>query len=613
MKTLENFYQKKFKGNFKITIALVFGVVLSFLLSSCEEKTDVTGCDATYSNPVINFDHVDDEGRVYIPVSNWSDYPDQLFEAAPDLPACGQNTNSSRTWVDIYDALTDTRIYGFCALSQNEDLQDIWVLPGEDVDSVYIIINDRKCGKTYQSNTISFDGCSDLATPVIEFDHKDAEGRVYIPVTNWEDYPDEIFAAAPDLPACGQNANSSRTWVDIYDALTDTRIYGFCALSQNEDLQDIWVLPGEDVDSIYIIINDRKCGKTYQSNTISFNGCSDLATPVIEFDHKDAEGRVYIPVTNWEDYPDEIFAAAPDLPACGQNANSSRTWVDIYDAYTDTKIYGFCALGDNEELQDIWVLPGEDVDSVYIIINDRRCGKTYQSNTVPFYSCSDLATPEITFDNIDVDGRVYIPVTNWEDYPDEIFEAAPDLPACGQNTNSSRTWVDIYDADTDTRIYGFCALGDNEDLQGIWFSPGNTEGNVYIIINDRRCEKTYKSNTIAYGECVNTHPNPVIEYDHTDGDGRVYIPVTNWADYPNRMFREAPELPACGLNTSASRTWVDIYNADTDARIYGFCALGQNSNLQGIWFMPPAGNPPVYIIMHDRTCDTDYKSNTISY
>src|SRR5688500_14754715 len=35
-------------------------------------------------------------------------------------------------------------------------------------------------------------------------------------------------------------------------------------------------------------------------------------------------------VDNSAAYPDTMFAASPELPPCGQNAKSSRTWVDVY-------------------------------------------------------------------------------------------------------------------------------------------------------------------------------------------------------------------------------------------------------------------------------------------
>ena len=114
-------------------------------------------------------------------------------------------------------------------------------------------------------------------------------------------------------------------------------------------------------------------------------------------------------------------------------------------------------------------------------------------------------------------------------------------------------------------------------------------------------------------ECSKTYPNPEIKYDHTDAEGRVYIPVVNWSAFPNELFRQAPELPPCGANTNSSRAWVDIYNADNDTKIYGFCALSSNEGLKGIWFKPSTPNGKVYIIINDRACDKDYKSNTISF
>ncbi len=231
--------------------------------------------------------------------------------------------------------------------------------------------------------------------------------------------------------------------------------------------------------------------------------------------------------------------------------------------------------------------------------------------------CSKIyPNPIIKFDHKDAEGRIYIPVDNWAVYPNEMFRQAPDLPPCGTNINSSRTWVDIYNADTNAKIYGFCALNSNEGLTKIWFMPSAPRGRVYIIINDRACRKSYKSNIIPWGpkdDCTKTYPNPIIKFDHKDAAGRIYIPVGNWAVYPNEMFRQAPELPPCGANINSSRTWVDIYNADTNARIYGFCALNSNNGLTKIWFLPTAPKGRVYIILNDRACKKNYKSNVIAF
>ena len=87
-------------------------------------------------------------------------------------------------------------------------------------------------------------------------------------------------------------------------------------------------------------------------------------------------------------------------------------------------------------------------------------------------------------------------VDNKASYPAALFAAAPALPPCGANTNSSRTWVDIFDS-RGKRLYGFCALKSPGELNQIWF--GLEEGVVppsyiYIELNDRQTNTKYKSN-----------------------------------------------------------------------------------------------------------------------
>ena len=87
-------------------------------------------------------------------------------------------------------------------------------------------------------------------------------------------------------------------------------------------------------------------------------------------------------------------------------------------------------------------------------------------------------------------------VLNKDEYPAEMFAAAPGLPPCGSNTNSSRSWVDFFDSNG-RRLYGFCALGSPANLGKIWFAT--EEGTVppswiYIEIHDRQTNTKYKSN-----------------------------------------------------------------------------------------------------------------------
>lgn len=87
-------------------------------------------------------------------------------------------------------------------------------------------------------------------------------------------------------------------------------------------------------------------------------------------------------------------------------------------------------------------------------------------------------------------------VLNKDQYPPELFAAAPTLPPCGLNTNSSRSWVSFFD-EAGNPIYGFCALGDPTDLEKIWFAKeaGTVPPSwVYIEINDRQTNTIYRSN-----------------------------------------------------------------------------------------------------------------------
>lgn len=114
-------------------------------------------------------------------------------------------------------------------------------------------------------------------------------------------------------------------------------------------------------------------------------------------------------------------------------------------------------------------------------------------------------------------------------------------------------------------------------------------------------------------------PNPILyltgtEYYTTPAGSfvRYRYDVFNKDQYPAAMFAPAPGLPPCGSNTNSSRSWVDFFNARTNQRIYGFCALGSPNSLGSIWFAMPEGTVPpsyVYIVIRDRQTNTNYRSN----
>jgi hypothetical protein len=113
-------------------------------------------------------------------------------------------------------------------------------------------------------------------------------------------------------------------------------------------------------------------------------------------------------------------------------------------------------------------------------------------------------------------------------------------------------------------------------------------------------------------------PNPVLVFmgsEPYEANGKQWTrynyAVFNKEVYPNEMFAAAPNLPPCGNNTKASRTWVDVYE-QSGKRLYGFCALGKSESLGKLWFaierdaLPPSW---IYIEMNDRQTNTKYKSN----
>jgi len=113
-------------------------------------------------------------------------------------------------------------------------------------------------------------------------------------------------------------------------------------------------------------------------------------------------------------------------------------------------------------------------------------------------------------------------------------------------------------------------------------------------------------------------PNPVLYLTGEEpftASGKQWVrynyAVLNFADFPKELFAAAPDLPPCGTNTKAARTWVDVYDS-TGKRLQGFCALGKPGDLNTIWFaleqnvIPPSY---VYIELNDRQTNTKYKSN----
>ena len=117
-----------------------------------------------------------------------------------------------------------------------------------------------------------------------------------------------------------------------------------------------------------------------------------LPTPQLVFrgsDTYEANGfdfvRYQYDVANKASYPKALFATMADLPACGENAEASRTAVTIYDK-AGKKITEFCSLPGPEYLGSLWFAVAKDKSppsGVYIEITDRSTGKKSRSKVAP--------------------------------------------------------------------------------------------------------------------------------------------------------------------------------------------------------------------------------------
>jgi len=122
--------------------------------------------------------------------------------------------------------------------------------------------------------------------------------------------------------------------------------------------------------------------------------------------------------------------------------------------------------------------------------------------------------------------------------------------------------------------------------------------------------------------CDGNLPVPVLGYtgkdDGTGSTGEVFtyyhLDVLNKSVFPGSLFFTAPDLPPCGLNPNASRTWLEIF-ANSGRRLYGFCGLQSALQMGTIWFALPKGQQPpdgVYITLTDRRCGRAVASNSVT-
>ena len=94
--------------------------------------------------------------RAVFSVSNRNDFPNELFEPAPNLPPCGVNRMAWRAWV-YFLASNGQRLNGFCGGPSDPSLRSI-ALNGKvgspAPKGVTVVIVDRQTDRVYQSDVL---------------------------------------------------------------------------------------------------------------------------------------------------------------------------------------------------------------------------------------------------------------------------------------------------------------------------------------------------------------------------------------------------------------------------------------------------------------------------
>ena len=95
---------------------------------------------------------------------------------------------------------------------------------------------------------------------------------------------------------------------------------------------------------------------------------------------------------------------------------------------------------------------------------------------------------------------------------------------------------------------------------------------------------------------------------------RYKLTVANRRRYPDFLWQPSPNLPPCGKNENAARTWVEVFGSPGGKRLGGFCGLRASADLDRLWFPEPSGESApacVYIVMTDRQTGKKYNSHRV--
>lgn len=92
-----------------------------------------------------------------------------------------------------------------------------------------------------------------------------------------------------------------------------------------------------------------------------------------------------------------------------------------------------------------------------------------------------------------------------------------------------------------------------------------------------------------------------------------FFEIVNRDEFSDDLFVRTDELPPCGINPRASRTWLNFFDGDGN-RIYGHCVINGKKQLELIGFgRPKEDEPPrsVYVEFYDRVTGETVRSNVV--
>jgi len=140
------------------------------------------------------------------------------------------------------------------------------------------------------------------------------------------------------------------------------------------------------------------------------------------------------------------------------------------------------------------------------------------------------------------------------------------------------------------------------------------------------CKKDDDMGMIYYKDSLGCFPHllsPDLIYTgnkvaYRGADGNAYnhykLSIQNCISFPVELFTLSSDLPPCGLNQKASRTWVNINNSETDEHIYGYCGFTKPCDASELLLPVPFSDTipfGVYVKYIDRKCELEYVSNVI--